>query len=128
MFSYCLLALLSSAALLPALQAGAADSRQQVIQVPSAPLRTHRPTPAAVLRPVEAAPLGSSHELLANSAVLAPRRHIEHLPDNEAPLKPNPASDTPHAVIAANGISGSAPLADRWVQPGRFYTVANRAP
>jgi hypothetical protein len=128
MFSYRLLALLSSAAILPAWHAGAADLRQQVIEVHAAPLRTHRPTPAAVLRPVEAAPLGSNHEQTANSATLAPRRHIEPMPASQAPLRPNPASETPGALIASTGISGSTPVAERWRQPARLYTVANRTP
>jgi hypothetical protein len=127
MFRHPLIALLSFALMLVASSAGAGEGGAQGTQDGAPVGRAHRSAPAAVLRPVEAAPSGPVRELLANSDLL-PRKHIDRLPKREPSLRPDSVLDAARPAIAVSAIAVAPRVPDRWPASARLYTVANRGP
>jgi hypothetical protein len=120
------LAVLTSAAVLAAF--GAAAAEQQQTQAPTALARTHRPVPAAVLQPVEAEPLGASSTLTTNPAELMPKHRTDQARGMQAQLKPSTPFEAPPAEFPSVGAGWPPRYADSWVPPAHLYTVANRDP
>jgi hypothetical protein len=120
MIRHHLFTVLSSVSLLSALGVGAAEPQQQVV-------RNHRPAPAAVLRPVESARVGSTGEQIASSSALSPARPIERSRGSDAALRPEPAIDSPRTESRSSVLDKSPHLADRWPS-ARLYTVSSRSP
>jgi hypothetical protein len=121
------LILLLSLTPLAASRVGAAEL-QQPSQSTVTLARIRRPAPAAVLRPVEPAPLSSVTGRVANVADLTQSRHIERRPSGPAPLKPASALEGARAASSTREIEQTPRLADRWLPPARLYTVASVGP
>ena len=127
MFRNPLLALLSFPLMLAASTAGAGEGREQGTQGVAPGGKAHHCAPAAVLRPVEAAPSGPVRELLANSDLL-PRTHIDRSLIRGPSLRPDRALEAAHPASAAHAIAGTQRVTERWLASARLYAVANRDP